>query len=437
MAERRPELAFLPAVDEIAERAPRLQARIMLWTILLCCVLALAWATWGEVDVTAVAHGRIVPSARVKRVQPVVGGSIVAIHVHEGQVVDAGEPVVELEATQARAEHLRLAVEAARLASERARLEALLAAVAEPRAGMPQSAELPPALRRRVEREYAAHVGERVALVHELARLRAEAAADSAEIARADATLPLLGERVAAIGALQARALAPRLGWLELEEQRVDRSYERDVLDARRAAREALIAGTQARLSAFGARAESDWQSALAEINGALAETRQRLSASAAILAAHHLRAPIDGVVQQLAVHTIGGVVAAGDELMLVVPRTGGLEVEAWIANKDIGFVHVSQPATVKIETFPFTTYGTIDGELAALAADAVNDDARGLVYRARVTLETTLISRGGRAMALGSGMAVSVEFALGRRRIIEFLAAPLLRYRDEALRER
>jgi hemolysin D len=150
------------------------------------------------------------------------------------------------------------------------------------------------------------------------------------------------------------------------------------------------------------------------------------------------LRAPIDGVVQQLAVHTVGGVVAAGDELMLIVPRSGGLEIEAWIANKDIGFVHAGQAATVKVETFPFTTYGTIDGELAALAADAVNDDERGLVYRARVTLQTTLVvSRAGRAMALGPGMAVSVEFALGRRRIIEFLAAPLLRYRAEALRER
>ncbi len=437
MAERRPELAFLPAAEEIAERAPLLPARVMLWTILLCCVLALAWATWGEVDITAVAHGRIVPSARVKRVQPVTGGSIVAIHVREGQVVEAGEPVVEIEATRARAEHLRLAIEAGRLESERARLEALLAAVAEPRTGRPGGAGLTPPLRRRVEREYAAHAGERAVLVQELARLRAEAAADRAEVARTDATLPLLGERVAAIGALQARALAPRLGWLELEERRLDRSYQREVFDARRAAREALIAGTQARLGAFGARAESDWHNALAGIDGALAQVRQRLSASAVHLAAHYLRAPIDGIVQQLAVHTVGGVVAAGDELMLIVPRSGGLEVEAWIANKDIGFLHVGQPAAVKVETFPFTTYGTVAGELAALAADAVSDDARGLVYRARVTLETTLLPRAGRTTALGPGMAVSVEFALGRRRIIEFLAAPLLRYRAEALRER
>ena len=437
MAERRPELAFLPAVDEVAERAPIPQARVMLWTIVLCCVLALGWATWGEVDVTAVASGRIVPSARVKRVQPVIGGSVVAIHVREGQRVDAGEPVVELDATRARAEHLGLAVEAARLATERARLEALLAAMSEAPADVREGDTLAPALRRRVELEYAAHVGERAALVHELARLRAEAAADHAEIARSDATLPLLGERVAAIGALEARALAPRLGWLELEEQRVDRSYQRKVLDARRSAREALIAGTRARLSAFGARAESDWRGALAEVEAALAETRQRLSASAATLAAHHLRAPIDGVVQQLTVHTVGGVVAAGDELMLIVPRSGGLEIEAWVANKDIGLLEVGQAATVKVETFPFTTYGTVDGQLAVLAADAVSDDTRGLVYRARVALETTLMSRAGRAMALGPGMAVSVEFALGRRRIIEFLAAPLMRYRAEGLRER
>ncbi|MEQ8660381.1 MAG: HlyD family type I secretion periplasmic adaptor subunit, partial [Gammaproteobacteria bacterium] len=296
---------------------------------------------------------------------------------------------------------------------------------------------LAPALRVRVEREQAGHAAERAVLEHELARLRAELAADAAEIARNAATLPLLGERAAALATLATRALAPRTGWLELEEARLDRSHQRVVLEARQAARAAALAATQARLGALGARVESDWRAALAEVDGALAQARQRQLASAATLSAHFLRAPVSGVVQQLAVHTVGGVVGAGEELMLVVPQSGGLEIEAWVANKDIGFLHPGQAATIKIETFPFTTYGTLAGTLVALAPDAVGDDERGLVYRARVTLAHTTMALGERRVALAPGMAVTVECALGRRRIIEFLAAPLLRYRAEGLRER
>ncbi|MEQ8494241.1 MAG: HlyD family type I secretion periplasmic adaptor subunit, partial [Gammaproteobacteria bacterium] len=224
---------------------------------------------------------------------------------------------------------------------------------------------------------------------------------------------------------------------LELEEARLDRVHQRHVLEARRLARAAAIAVAGARLGALEARAETDWRAAFDEVDAALVQARQRQRASAAELAAHFLRAPLDGVIQQLAVHTVGGVVSAGEELMLVVPQQGGLEIEAWVANKDIGFVHVGQAATVKIETFPFTTYGTLAGTLAALAPDAVADDVRGLVFRARVTLSRSAMTLGTRSVPLAPGMAVTVEYALGRRRIIEFLAAPLLRYRAEALRER
>ena len=140
---------------------------------------------------------------------------------------------------------------------------------------------------------------------------------------------------------------------------------------------------------------------------------------------------------QQLAVHTRGGVVKAGDPLMVIVPESATLELEAMVLNKDIGFVHEGQPVEIKLEAFPFTKYGVIDGEVAHIARDAVNDEKLGLVYPTRVLMKENTIRVSGRDVLLGPGMAATAEIRTGKRRLIEFFLAPLLRYKDEALRER
>ena len=177
------------------------------------------------------------------------------------------------------------------------------------------------------------------------------------------------------------------------------------------------------------------------------------------------LRAPIDGMVQQLALHTIGGVVTPAQQLMVVVPAESHLEIEAMVQNKDIGFVHEGDAAEIKIDTFNFTRYGLLHGKVLSISADAIardkpptqNDgaasdkDARNnstssrssepagqeLLYAARIALDTTRMEVEGRMADLAPGMAVTVEIKTGQRRIIEYLLSPLLRYKQESLRER
>ena len=149
------------------------------------------------------------------------------------------------------------------------------------------------------------------------------------------------------------------------------------------------------------------------------------------------LYAPIAGTVQQLAVHTIGGVVTPAQELMQIVPQDSQLEVEAFIQNKDIGFVAQRQDAEVKIDAFNFTQYGTIDASLKTISSDAVSDDMLGLVYPARVMLAAEQIKVDDKWVNLSPGMAVTVEVKIGKRRIIEFFLSPLMRYRQESIRER
>lgn len=149
------------------------------------------------------------------------------------------------------------------------------------------------------------------------------------------------------------------------------------------------------------------------------------------------LKAPVDGVVQQLAVHTVGAVVKPADPLLVVVPGEGELIVEAMILNKDIGFVEEGDIVEVKLEAFPFTKYGVVDGVLEGISSDAIQDEKLGLVYQGRVKLARQTITISGRDVNLSPGMNATLEIKTGTRRIIEFILSPLLRYRDEAFRER
>ena len=172
------------------------------------------------------------------------------------------------------------------------------------------------------------------------------------------------------------------------------------------------------------------------------------------------MTAPVDGTVQQLAVHTVGGVVTPAQALIVVVPADSRLEIEAMVSNRDIGFVKAGQSAEIKVDTFNYTRYGLLRGKVESLSADAVTRDKRedksnaphGLdkdaaaandsgsrepVYSARVSLEKTTMIIDDKPIDLSPGMAVTVEIKTGSRRIIRFLLSPLLRYGHESLRER
>jgi len=171
------------------------------------------------------------------------------------------------------------------------------------------------------------------------------------------------------------------------------------------------------------------------------------------------LRAPIAGTVQQLAVHTIGGVVTPAQELLVVVPAESRIEIEAMIQNRDIGFVEAGQDAEVKIDTFNFTRYGLLRGKVLSVSADSImreraagqgaekpanasggrSSEPQGqeLVYAARISLEATRMQIENRWVDLASGMAVTVEVRTGQRWVMEYLLSPLLRVTQERMRER
>jgi len=142
-------------------------------------------------------------------------------------------------------------------------------------------------------------------------------------------------------------------------------------------------------------------------------------------------------MVQQLAVHTVGGVVTPAQPLMVLVPADQALEIEAALENKDIGFVNPGQEAEIKVETFPYTRYGTLHGEVTHVSSDAINDEKRGLIYAARIKLPQTTMAVGNKHVNLAPGMAVTVEIKTGTRRVAEYFLSPLIDHASESLHER
>ena len=449
MARSRDACAFLPAVLEVEQTPPLPASRAILWSVMTLFTCAFVWSVFGRVDVVAVAQGRIVPTGRVKTVQPLEAGVVSAIHVREGQTVAAGDPLIQLDDGKSRADLSRLRVARDAMAAELRGLELQLrafvlfpnaAAYVERAPGHPLNvaiAATPMAIRRRIDSQLEAHYAERAALEDAVAENRAERLGNERRLALLDATLPLLTERASALEQLAARSLAPRASWFELEIPRLERERERGIVGARIVALDAaqsalqrqlhaLAAGERSRLLEARARLETELQAIDLDIGKAEARVRER-----------RLLAPEAATVHQLSVHTIGGVVTPAEQLMQLVPLDGALVVEAFVTNRDAGFVRAGQRAEIKVETFPFTRYGTIDGRITHVAHDAIADEQAGLVYVAQVSLERTTIKTAERIADLAPGMAVTAEIKLGRRRLIEFLAAPLLRYRDEGFRER
>jgi len=449
------EIEFLPAALEIMEKPPSPAGRAIAWTVMTFFTIAVTWAMIGEIDIVATAQGKIIPSERVKVIQSMEIGVVKHIHIQEGKHVEAGDLLIELDPTSMQADQGRLEMEliAARLDDARYRqLEQLTNRVSdesEAEMSTPLNLQLPPLLAQEVNTsvirlqeqilrsEWAEHQARAAALVNAIESRQAELASTHDEVKKLEGTLPLITRRADALKDLVAKRLSAEQAWLELEEERIQQ--QQDLASLKNRIKQVKASIQEARQQRLALRSEFRRQllTSLSETERRIDQLQQERIKATKRTELRRLTAPVSGVIQQLAVHTIGGVVTPAQELMKIVPESDSLEVEAWILNKDIGFVNENQVAEVKIETFPFTKYGTIDAEITDISNDAVTDEEKGLVYAGRVLMQKSVIQVGEKLVNLTPGMAVTVEVKTGKRRLIEFILSPLLRYQRESLGER
>ena len=431
------ELEFLPAVLELQESPPSPVGRAIGVIIILVFLAGIAWASFGKIDIVAVAQGKIIPTGYTKVIQPLEAGVIKAIHVRNGQPVAQGDVLIELDTATAGADQDRLANELLAAQMEAARLRALLAGRSTLDVPAGANAKVV-ALQNQMLLDQLAEHKARLASMRLLIKQRASAIEQTkARIKSLETTLPMLAERSKSFERLLEKKYVSRFQYLEFEEDRINKEHQLVVFRQRLAQDRSALAEARENRQALRSEFKKARQAELAVIQTRAASLAQELIKAQTRTGRQRLTAPVAGVVQQLAVHTVGGVVTPAQQLMVIVPEQNRIEVEAWVQNKDIGFVNPGQNAEIKVEAFPFTRYGTIAGEIKSLSKDAVPIENVGLVYAARVAMAQSTIQVEDKTVQLSPGMNVSVEIKTGQRRLIEFFLSPLFRAGKESLRER
>jgi hemolysin D len=464
---KRADNAFLAPALEILETPPSPVRVALIWIICALAAASIAWAYFGRIDIIAVAQGKFQPTGRVKVIEPLETGKVAALHVFNGARVAAGDVLVEFDRSAAEADAQSARAGLASSRAEAARRSAALAAAKarsfDPIPAISWPDETPPALRAREQRVLAADLGQVAA---GLASLDAQHAQKQAE---RDQLLLTIGTQKNLVATLQERVdmrttVAERNGnkaavidaTETLQYQITQLAIQQGQFASASRALDVFDKDMQKTIEAFLA----DNAEKLSEAERQAEELEQKLAKAEAAIEHLTLKAPIAGTVQASALTTIGQVVSSGQEVMRIVPEDAGLEIEVYVLNKDIGFVEPGQQAVVKIESFPFTQYGTIAAHVTRVARDSIpepeanqneGDPARAanssafagaqrtqnLVFPVTLEPEAATIGIDGRPVPLTPGMAATVEIKTGSRRILEFVFSPLLQITGGAMRER
>ena len=430
---------FSSAALALQIRPPSYVVRMVTLGICAMTAIGLLFASFAKMDIVISAQGKVIPAGKSKVVQSLEAGVVRAVHVRDGQTVKAGDVLIELDPTSTGADRDRLQREYWSAQAEVLRSTSQLAGKIDfaSSAAMPSEikANQLAMLQGRMEEQQA----KMAAMEADLSKRKADVEAIQTNITQLKNSLPLIAQKY------QMREELAKTGHIA----------QMAVLDSKleliNAEKELAVQGSRLKESTANYQAALDQQSqAMAEFRARTSTelveaVKKRDAAQQEYIKANQrwtqqtLRAPIDGVVQQLAVTTVGGVVSAAQPLLTVVPENTPLEIEAQVVNRDVGHLRVGQQVINKVETYDFTRYGYIDGEVLWVGTDAVQDQKLGLVYPVRIKLAQTetVHSVNGRKGLVTAGMNVTADIRTDERRMIEYLLAPMLRYKQEALRER
>lgn len=440
------EAAFLPAALSLQDTPVHPAPRRLAYALIALFLIALIWAIFGQVDIVAVAPGKIIVSERTKIIQPLEVSVVKRVLVRDGDHVEAGQSLVELDPTMATADRTNVNEQLKAAQSEVMRTRALLKALNGAEAHAPDLGKATPAgwsdedltsARAELNDEWSDITAKLAKAAAEINRRQAEIVTAREVVTKLETTLPIARQREADFRQLADQGFMSSHANQDRTRERIEMERDLATQRARLAeanatlresenTRAAYIAETKHSLRTREAAAELKRQQGTQDL--AKAGQRERLTT---------LKAPVAGTVQQLAAHTEGGVVTEAQPLMVIVPDGAQVTAEVTLENKDIGFVSPMQEAAIKLETFPYTRYGTVNAIVKTVTADAVNDEKRGAIFPVTLNLSSTTIDVDGRPIKLSPGMNLSAEIKTGKRRVIEFLLSPVQRATGESLRER
>ncbi|MFT0174797.1 HlyD family type I secretion periplasmic adaptor subunit [Paraburkholderia mimosarum] len=408
------EAEFLPAALALQARPVSPAGRWVARVLILLVVAIVVWATISRVDIVTTGQGKIAFNGETKTISATQIASVHALHVTEGQRVRAGQLLIELDNRETDSEHDKAESERQNAAVLVAVQRALIGALNSCHA--PHLPRLEGVTAER-QRDGAAYLGDA------WSDYTARRAHLEADVQRYAGSLPVAREQEAEYAELAKTHDVSRDAWLQKTLTRIDIQGE--------------LAQARSELLEVTSNTRKTAEDKLVEA----IEKEQSAAQDVLKMAAHHslmeLKSPVDGTVQQLAVHTVGAAVPAAQPLLQVVPLHDRIRFEASIEDRDVGFVREGQPAAVKIDAFDYTRYGTLSGRVSHVSRDAIADQKKGLWYAVSVELDKPEMNVDGRAVMVTPGMSGTVDIRTGSRRVIQYLLSPLIQHGNESLHER
>lgn len=436
---------FLPDLLVIQEEPPGRLPRVVGYATAVLFAALLVWAALGQLDIVATAEGRLVPRNYNRIVQPAEAGILRELLVREGDTVRAGDVLLRMDSTSASADLGTLQADAALQGLGLRRIDAQL----QDRPFMVEPGD-PPALAAQV---MAQHRAQRQAYLDAVAqedaglqRARNDLAAAQQQLAKLQATVPLYQQAARSYERLVREGFVSELGANDRQRERIEKEQELKAQQAAVAALADAVTQSTHRAAQIRSHYRSDLLAQRVELQGRQHRTDGELRKQAYRSGLLALRAPEDGIVQDLAAAMPGAVVQPGAVLLNLVPLGEPLLAEVAVRNEDAGFIAAGQRVQLKLQAYPFQKYGLMEGVVELVSADSAANDPQKAVaqgqspqsYKALVRLERQdFMAADGQRLRLTPGMVLQAEIHQGRRTVLEYLLSPVQKVVREAGRER
>ncbi|APC96534.1 HlyD family type I secretion periplasmic adaptor subunit [Francisella frigiditurris] len=442
--------SFLPGVLEVTDKPPHPLMRKVLYCLIFLIVFVILWAAVSNIDIITSGQGKIIPSGDVKTIQSSEKGTVIGVNVENGQLVKKGDILMTLESdyTEADINKLQEDVEfyKLRIAREQTFYEMIKSNLREQIPYDKIKFDVPEGVtdqldieqsKRLLWQQWQSGIAKLMTLEATLDSKKTEQEISMNRTAQLEQTVKIIKEKTDAYANLLKKKAVSRMDYLETREKYLNTYYELETERKRDKQLEAEIAEARSNLESFKSETYLETLKSIRQDTKDLYTSEQELHKATTLNGKNQIKSPIDGIVHELKIHTIGAVVSPAEVLMQIVPLDQKLQAEVYVKNEDIGYLKSGQEAEVKVNTFPFAEYGVLHGTVEKISGDAIEDERLGLVYKLIVSLNDNTLHKDGESYKIVPGMAVVAEVKTGTRRVIDFFTEPLTRGIDNSLRER
>jgi len=429
----------LPEVRKaLIEDAPRI-VRLTIWGLLAFLLFLLLWAHFAIVDEVTRGEGKAIPSSRLQKIQNLEGGIVAELYAREGQIVDLGDPLLQLDDTrfasnvgETTADSNALALRVERLTAEVEGREPAFPEDVAAQAPAQASNEL--ALFNSRQQQLRAEIG---GLEEQLVQRRQELREMVSKQGQFRSSLALLRKEIEMSEPLVAAGAISPVEVLRLKRAEVESRGQLDATTLAMPRAEAAIKEIDSKIGEARGRYRSDALTQLNEARTDLAKLKSTGKALEDRVRRTLVTSPVRGVVKQLLVNTVGGVIQPGSDIMEIVPLDDTLLIEAKIRPQDIAFLHPGQEAVVKFTAYDYTIYGGLKARLEYIGADSVTDDEGNSFFLIHLRTDKSHLGSVEKPLLIIPGMVASVDIITGKKSVLSYLLKPIIRARAEALRER